>query len=142
MTPVNRASSQRRHFIFTVTGILGSLLIPGKGNCVHLKGSLRDFVGEIELANLQKARPAKDPGITAQPRGDTLRLYKSEKGQRRILCDLNKSGALIWQACNGQRTPREIAARLQEAYQVSDRQAYVDCLCFLTELKSKGALTL
>ncbi len=54
---------------------------------------------------------------------------------------LNEVGAYIWSLIDGQKTIREIAACVSQAYAVSAQQSEADTLEFVTELEQKGAIT-
>jgi hypothetical protein len=53
---------------------------------------------------------------------------------------LNKTAARIWELCDGNLGPGEIAAKLCERYDVSFERASADVMKALTILKEKGLL--
>jgi hypothetical protein len=127
----------RRHFIFSTAGILGGMIIPGTGKA---KQTVNAILGELDVAALQQAKPERDPSVEWREEKTLLRLYRKGAEGHHHLCDLNRTGETVWFACDGDRNLRDITRILQETYRVSHRQAYLDCLCFLVELKNRGAI--
>jgi hypothetical protein len=55
---------------------------------------------------------------------------------------MNQTGQIIWEGCNGKNTPRDIAGLLEQRYQVTAEEAYIDCLTLLADLRKRGAIEL
>ena len=52
--------------------------------------------------------------------------------------ELDALGRLVWDACDGRTTVRQIARRLADRHRVSDREAQVAVEAFLATLARKG----
>jgi hypothetical protein len=101
---------------------------------------IKKILGKIEIETIQNTQPLRHPSILWESRGDSIRLYKKEKRTTQYLGDMNQVGKTVWQACNGNNTATDISNLVHQKYLVSPHQAYVDCICFLDALKSKGAI--
>lgn len=139
MNPKKRISNCRRRFIYGLSGMFSGLLL---AHPQHIRGSkgIKKILRKIELETLQTARPLRHPSISWKNSGDSIGLYKKEKGTTRYLGNINPVGKTVWEACDGNNTPVEISTRVHQKYFVSPRQAYLDCICFLAVLRSKGAI--
>ena len=54
--------------------------------------------------------------------------------------NLNPVGTFIWERCDGQHTPAQIAAALAEEYDVLPEEAARDCQEFIDSLVEQGLL--
>jgi hypothetical protein len=109
----------------------------------HIQGSkkgIKKILRKIELETLQTTRPLRHPSISLESSGASIGLYKKERGTTQYLGNMNPVGKTVWEACDGNNTPLEISNRVHQKYLVSPHQAYLDCICFLAVLRSKGAI--
>ncbi|MCK4787934.1 MAG: PqqD family protein, partial [Desulfobacteraceae bacterium] len=72
----------------------------------------------------------------------STRLFREKGGQTQPLCTVNYTGKTISEACDGRNSLRDISRLVQQTYEISSHQAYVDCLTFLVQLKNIGAIQL
>ena len=98
------------------------------------------IIEAIEAEKLIESHPKRHPGIRWQQVGDSTILHK--KGKEDPFCRLNRTGTIIWNACNGTYSPWDLAHIVHCTFQIDAHQAYVDCLCFLALLNAKGAIQL
>lgn len=140
MQAKNLKSEERRHLIFSLSGILCGMLLPVTGHTGRVKQKINALLGELDIAALDHAKPVRDPSVFWRTEKNRLRLFKKNHTGHRDLCEMNITGISVWKACNGQRTIQDIASLLKETYDVTGHQAYLDCLCFLVELRNQGAI--
>ena len=76
-----------------------------------------------------------DPRVVSQVVGEEAVLVLTDASQVKVL---NEVGARIWSLIDGSTELREIAARINEAYQVDLTQAEYDVLEFVTSLYERG----
>jgi hypothetical protein len=131
----DRVVANRRGFIRTLSGLLSALLLANPTRLLARKTEIKDLISNLELELLERSRPIRNPSITWHTHGDRTSLYIEIEGRAQPMCAMNQVGTTIWEACNGENTPRDISNVVDRKYQVSSRQAYVDCLTFLVYLK-------
>ena len=132
----------RRGIICTLSGLLSGLLLASPTRLQAKKTQVKNLVGILEMELLEESKPTRHPSISWNIYGDRTRLYRESKGKTRPMCTMNQVGKTMWEACNGKNTPREISKLVHQQYWVSSHQAYVDCLAFLTQLKTVGVIQL
>ncbi|MDD5467598.1 MAG: PqqD family protein [Anaerolineales bacterium] len=66
-------------------------------------------------------------------------LVLPEKGQVKVL---NELGARIWELIDGENRVRDLVARITGEYAVDEQEARRDILAFLSELRTKGIITI
>ena len=95
---------------------------------------------DIETEKILHSQPKKHPDIHWKQIGQcaVLSHYESEAPIYR----LNRAGTIIWKACNGQLSSSQLANLLSRTFQIDAHKAHIDCICFLAELSSKGAILL
>ncbi len=130
----------RRGFIYALTGLISCFLIARPNWVQATKNEIKKLLWNLETDILKRSRPSMHPSITCKLNGDTMSLYG--KGKTRPVCTINGVGRTIWEACNGKNTCRDISKHIHKKYLVSPHQAYVDCLAFLSVLKTKGVILL
>lgn len=54
--------------------------------------------------------------------------------------NFNPVGTFIWERCDGEHTPEQIAGELAEEYEVSPEEAVRDCREFIDSLVEQGLL--
>lgn len=134
--------ASRRDFICTLSGMLSAVLLTSPKRLLAKKPQIKNLIDNLELELLKKARPRWNPSITLSSSSRSTRLFREKGGQTQPLCTMNQVGKTMWEACNGKNTPREISKLVHQQYWVSSHQAYVDCLAFLTQLKTVGVIQL
>ena len=72
---------------------------------------------------------------------DSHYVLYAEKTSQPVF-ELNPTGRIVWNLCNGNKSPLEISRIIHQTYSVDPHEAYVDCLCFLAELNRKGLIQL
>lgn len=70
--------------------------------------------------------------------GTVLRWFTSRPIYRQI--ELDEIGGLVWQLCDGSHSVADIAAELQQRYQLSQREALVSLSEFLNQLQKRGLI--
>ena len=134
--------TDRRRFISLLSGIFSGLLLTKPGGVQATKSEIKQLLKNIETDLLARSRPSKHPSVTWEHYGDGIHLYKKRHVKTRPFCALNQVGKTIWEYCNGRNTPWEISKLIHQEYIVSHQQAYVECLSFIAELNTKGAVQL
>jgi len=132
----------RRGFICILSGLLSGLLLASPTRLQAKKTQVKNLVGSLEMELLEKSKPTRHPSISWNTYGDRTGLYRESKGKTRAICTMNQVGKTIWEACNGKNALRDISRRVHQQYRVSSHQAYADCLTFLAQLKTVGAIQL
>jgi len=140
MQTKNLKFEERRHLIFSLSGILCGMLLPATGCAGHAKQKINALMGELDIAALEHAKPVRDPSVLWRTEKNRLRLYRKSHAGHRDLCEMNLTGLSVWKACNGDRTIQDIVRLLKKTYHVTGHQAYLDCLCFLVDLRNQGAI--
>ena len=144
MNKAKKKKSERRNFLAACSGLLGSLLLPGLGRTVEPKAKFKQMMCQVELEALSTARPVRSPAMLWEiSEGNRLRIYwkkPKNQGAAEPYYEMNEVGEAIWRACDGRKTPAEIAGMLQRRYSVFRSRAYADCLSFLAELKTRGLI--
>jgi len=134
--------ASRRGFICILSGLLSGLLFVSPDRVQAKKTKIKNLVANLEREILERSTPRRHPSITWNSYGSTTKLYMKTKGETRPVCTLNHAGKTVWDACDGENTPRGISRLVHQKYQVSSHQAHVDCLAFLARLKRVGAIQL
>jgi Coenzyme PQQ synthesis protein D (PqqD) len=81
--------------------------------------------------------PQRNPAVSATPVGDGLGVFDSEQKQSYVL---NATSALVYQHCDGQTTPRQLAEILRQNLNVPQGQAEQLLRLALAELQAAGLL--
>ena len=139
--PTKKATSKsRRRFLETVSGLMAGAISCGVSDAPTVKTQIRHIIDDIEADSVIRSTPLK--------RHDT---FLDKKSHQYVLChkktsrpvlELNHTGQMVWNLCDGSKSPREISRILHRSYSVDPHEAYVDCLCFLAELSRKGLIRL
>ena len=140
MVTTERTLAGRRGFIYALTGLISSFLIPKPISVRATKNEINMLLCNLETDIMERSRPSMHPSITCKLNGDTMSIFG--KGETRPVCRFNGVGRTIWEACNGKNTCWDISKQIHKKYLVSHHQAYVDCLAFLKVLKKKGVILL
>ena len=132
--------ASRRGFIRTLSGMVSVAILASPKRLLAKKPQIKHIVNNLELEVLEKTRPQRDPSVITREHGGATRLLRESEGKVQPICTVNHTGQTIWEACNGENNPRAISRLVRQTYQVSSRQAHVDCLAFLVRLKRIGAV--
>ena len=81
--------------------------------------------------------PRKITTVRVETIGDGLGIYDWQQGKTFVL---NATTSLVWQYCDGQTTARQLAGRLQSAFNVSQQQAEELLALALDELERTALL--
>jgi len=140
MNPIKSFNNSRRRFIGLSTGILSGLFLYKPGRAKTTKADIRHLLDRIELDTLMNSTPRKSPSYVLRQRHNKIILLPKRRNHPSI--QVNSTGKMIWDRCNGRNSPSEIAKAVCRIYDVDPHQADVDCLCFLATLSLKGAVQL
>jgi Coenzyme PQQ synthesis protein D (PqqD) len=136
---INMVSS-RRGFIGTFLGLLPGILLASPGRLQAAKPEIQNLLGQMELERLISSKPERDPSVLCQNSVDTNTLCRLNGGEEEPLGRINSVGKIIWDACDGSKSPKNISETLHNRYLVSKHQAWTDTLLFLGRLKKIGAI--
>jgi len=132
--------SSRRGFIGTFLGLLPGIVLVSPRRLQAAKPEIQDLLSQMALETLISSRPQKDASVTFKISGDKSTLYREKRGEMGPVCNLNAMGKIIWDACDGKKSPKDISEMLHNRYLVSEGQAWTDTLVFLARLKKIGAI--
>jgi len=133
--------ASRRGFISTFGGILSGIILAGpKQLNASAKPEIRDLLSQLELQTIISTRPKRDPSVICRTSGERVTLYREKRGKKIFLKNMNRAGKIIWDACDGQNSPKEISRLIHERYIVSRHRAWIDTFSFLANLKRIGAI--
>ena len=133
--------TSRRRFISVFLGLIPGALLAGPEVLRAAKHETKDLMRQLEIEILQSSRPRKNPEIMCRISEDEFTLYRERGGKRNSLCKMNRTGNMIWEACNGNRSPKEISEFITHSYQVTEHQARIETLTFIDQLRQIGAIT-
>lgn len=129
MAAQKNAKPNRRGFIATLGGTIGSLMWLGVGEARKPKAKVKDFLKTIEFEKYRHAKPVRSQKLTHR------RSEVFFTGETNPLFRLNGSGITIWENCDGKKTVEEISRHVHDAFTVSLEKAREDCISFLLYLK-------
>ncbi len=132
--------SSRRGFIGTFLGLLPGIVLASPGRLKAARPEIRDLLSQMDLEALISSRPQKDASVTFKTSGDKSTLYREKRGEMGPVCSLNAMAKIIWDACDGSKSPKDISETLHNRYLVSRHRAWTDTLFFLSRLKKIGAI--
>ncbi len=133
-------SKSRRGFIATLAGATAGLAVMNPVFAGTGKKHIKDFISKVEFDLLVNSRPVVSPDLTTRQRGENLLIYKT--GAKRPSMVLNGPGRLIFESCDGTKTPEQIGIITQTKYDIDSHKAHIDCIDFLFQLKNKGAVNI
>jgi len=84
------------------------------------------------MTDAAAANPAKAPGLEINPVNDGYVVYQAARDRVHYL---NQTAAIVFELCNGQNSPDDIAALLQQAWELTTPPAtqVADCLSSLRQ---------
>jgi hypothetical protein len=104
------------------------------------KGRIKGVLSQIETDTLIRSTPKRTEGFSCRTEADGPVLINETI--HKPVCRLNPTGRFIWRLCDGTKNPDDLSRIVSRYYNVDPHQAFVDCLCFLSALKAKGAICL
>jgi len=99
------------------------------------------LLGQLELEILRLSRPKRNPLMMCRASGEGTTLYLKRNGEEIPIYMMNPTGYMIWKACDGGRSLKEISRLILERYRVSEHKAQLDTISFLALLKEAEAIT-
>lgn len=132
--------ASRRGFISTIMALIPGVVLASPKRLQAAKPEIKDLICQIELQILKSSRPKKNPSVMCRSIGDTSTLYREKRGKRDPVCSLNPTGKMIWEECDGKKSPSDISKLIHERYQVSKHQAAVDTLALVRGLRKVEAI--
>lgn len=132
--------ASRRGFIGTFFGLLPGIVFANPKRLEAAKPEIHRILSQMELDILLSSRPQKDTSVLCRSLKDRSTLFRKKGEKRESLCAMNPIGHEIWEACDGNRSPREISRMIYRKYAVTKEQAWTDTLFFLASLKKMGVI--
>lgn len=133
-------SKSRRRFLGTVSGLVAGAMALGASDAKAMKTQIRHVVNDMEADSVIRSTPRRKYDIFLE-KIDGHYVLSDEKTSKPVL-ELNDTGQIVWNLCDGNKSPLEISRILHRFYFVDPHKAHVDCLCFLAELSRKGLIQL
>lgn len=134
--------TSRRSFVCRVMGLIPGILLANPKELRAAKQETRDLLGQLEIDILRMSRPKKNPSMTCRASEKGTTLYLKKDGEEIPIYMMNSTGYMIWKACDGSRSFKEISQLILERYRVSEQKAQLDALLFLSHLKKSKAITI
>lgn len=130
----------RRSLLAGCAGTLTGMMLPGNGIAAAAGKMVKPAIWKLEAESLAASMPIQNPAIIVESAsGNTvLTIPDAGRGARDMV--LNTSGRMIWDACDGNHTVKQIADRVCRGFDIEMQQAYVDCMAFLLHLKICNAI--
>ena len=122
-------------------GLFSGVLLATPKQLKAAKQETRDLLGQLEMEILRRSKPIRNPSLTCRTSEGEVTLYMKENGEETPLHMMNSTGYMIWKACDGSRSFKDISRLIFEKYRVSEQQAQLDTLLFLSLLKKSEAIT-
>jgi hypothetical protein len=100
-------------------------------------GRRENLLRQQGFTEASKSRPRRRSDVkTRLVNGETLVLNRHEE----LVHQLNRTASYIWQRCDGQSTPKEIASQVCQAFEVDQSTALRDVLEIIQRLKQLNLL--
>ena len=132
----------RRSFMCKFMGLIPGILLANPKELRAAKQETRDLLGQLELDILRTSRPKRNPLMMCRASEEGTTLYLKKKGEEIPIYMMNPTGYMIWKACDGNRSFKEISQLIHKRYRVSKQEAQSDALLFLSHLKKTEAITI
>ena len=123
-----------------VSGLFFGCLFYFPGRSQEAGADFKHFLWGLELDALIGSAPRKAPGIVLEKTDQYFTLLR--EGSFYPVCRINRTGKILWELCDGTRSPLELSTTIHKTHHVDPHQAYVDCLIYLGLLKNKGVILL
>jgi hypothetical protein len=133
--------TSRRSFVCKFMGIIPGILLVNPKELKAAKQETKDLLGQLEMEILRASKPKKNPLMLCRESEKRVTLYLKRNGEEIPICMMNPTGYIIWKACDGSRSFKEISQFILERYRVSEKKAQLDALSFLSLLKQAKAIT-
>ena len=133
--------TSRRSFMCKSVGLISGILLANPNELKAAKQKTRDLLGQLEVEVLRSSRPKRNPSMTCHASEKGTILYLKRNGEEIPLYMMNPTGYLIWKACDGSRTFKEISRLILKKYRIPEQKAQLDTLLFLSLLKKSKAIT-
>lgn len=131
----------RRSFVCKFTGLITGILLANPKELRAARQETRDLLGQLEMEILRRSRPKRNPLMMCRASEEGTTLYLKRNGEEIPIYMMNPTGYMIWKACDGSRSFKEISQFILERYRVSEQKAQSDALLFLSLLKKTKAIT-
>ena len=122
-------------------GLISGILLANPKELRAAKQETRDLLGQLEMDILRRSRPLRNPSMMCRESEKGTTLYVKKNGEETPMYMMNPTGHLIWKACDGSRSFKEISRLIIESFRVSEQKAELDALLFLSLLKQSKAIT-
>jgi hypothetical protein len=133
--------TSRRSFVCRFMGLASGILLANPKELRAAKQKTKDLLGQLEIDILRRSRPKRNPSMTCRASEKGTTLYLKSSGEEIPMYRMNPTGYLIWKACDGTRSFKEISRLILERYRVPEQKAQLDALLFLSLLKKSNAIT-
>jgi hypothetical protein len=133
--------ASRRSFVCKFMGLISGIMLANPKDFRAAKQETRDLLGQIEMDILRRSRPQKNPSVMCRTSEMGATLCMKRGGEEIPIYRMNPTGHMIWKACDGSRSFKEISQLILERYRVSEQKAQLDTLLFLSLLKKSNAIT-
>jgi hypothetical protein len=134
--------TSRRSFMCKLMGLIPGILLASPKELRAAKQETRDLLGQLEMEILRTSRPKRNPSMICRASEKAATLYLKGNGEEIPICMMNPTGYMIWKACDGNRSPKQISKLIFERYRVSEHKTQLDTLLFLALLKKAEAIAL
>lgn len=130
----------RRTMMAGCAGTVTGLLVSGNGITVAANKWVKPTLWQMEAEALLDALPVQNPVVSVLTDDDRTILILPAAAGGTCKRALNDVGRLIWNACDGKHSVAQIAGHISRHFDISRKQAYMDCLPFLFHLKMFNAI--
>ena len=134
--------TSRRSFVCKLMGLIPAFLLTNPKELRAAKQETRDLLGQLEIEILRRSRPKRNPSMTCRTFEKGTTLYLKKNGEETPIYMMNSTGHMIWKACDGRRSFKEISRLILKKYHISEQKAESDTLLFLSQLKQSKAITI
>jgi len=135
-------SVSRRSFISAVMVIVPGISAVNLGDLRSAKQRGKEFLSGLEMEILKSSMPKRGTLISSDTIGDKTTIYREMIDKKMPVCSMNNTGKMIWEACDGTHSFKDICRLMVERCQVTETCASRDILAFLSGLKKIDAITL
>jgi hypothetical protein len=133
--------TSRRSFMCRLMGLIPGVLLANPKELRAAKQKTRDLLGQLEMEILRTSRPKRNPSMMCRASKEGATLCEKRNGEEIPIYMMNRTGYMIWKACDGSRSPKEISQLIFERYRVSEHKTQLDTLHFLALLTKAEAIT-
>ncbi len=133
--------TSRRSFVYRFMGLVSGILLANPKELRAAKQETKNLLGQLEMDILRRSRPKRNPSMTCRTSEKGTTLYLKRNGEEIPIYMMNPTGYLIWKACDGNRSFKEISRLILKEYRVPEKKAQMDALSFLSLLKKSKAIT-